>query len=250
MSKKEKIEMMVEGGKAAPGPEMGQKLGPLKIPIPNILKDINAKTEAFKGVKVPVKLIIDTETKEYTIEVGTPPVSELIKKELKLEKGSSTANKMKVGNVGVETLIKIGKMKMDSMYTNKIKSAVKTVAGSCNSMGILVEGKLSTDFNKDLEEGKYDKELKEQKTEISSEKVTLLKEQLEGVQEELRKQAEKLAAEEAVKAAAAAATAPVKAEGEEGAAPAAAEGEKAEKKPDEKATAAKPEAKKEEKPKK
>lgn len=242
--------MMVEGGKATPGPEMGQKLGPLKIPIPNILKDINAKTEAFKGVKVPVKLIIDTETKEYTIEVGTPPVSELIKKELSLEKGSSTANKMKIANIGIETLIKISKMKMDSMYTDKIKSAVKTVAGSCNSMGILVEGKLSSEFNKDLESGKYNKELQEQKTEISPEKAAILKEQLTAAQEELRKQAEKLAAEEAAKAAAAA---PVKVEGAEGeAAPAAAEGEK---KPDEKAAAkekvaAKPEAKKEEKPKK
>jgi len=97
---KETIDMMVEGGKAAPGPDMGQKLGPLKIPIPDVLKAINEKTAAFEGVKVPVKLIIDTDTKEYTIEVGTPPVSELIKKEIGLEKGSSTVNKMKVANVG------------------------------------------------------------------------------------------------------------------------------------------------------
>ena len=200
---KEKIEMMVEGGKAVAGPEIGQKLGPLKIPIPNVLKAINEKTAAFKGVKVPVKLMIDTETKDFTIEVGTPPVSELIKKELGLEKGSATANKMKVANAGVEHLIKIAKMKMESMFTDNLKSAVKTVAGSCNSLGVLVEGKSSVEFNKELEAGKYNKELKEELTTISSEKTAILKQQIDAVQEELKKRAEKLAAEEAAKAAAA-----------------------------------------------
>ncbi len=222
---KEKIEMMVEGGKAVAGPEIGQKLGPLKIPIPNVLKTVNEKTAAFKGVKVPVKLIIDTETKEFTVEVGTPPVSELIKKELGLEKGSATANKLKVANAGIEHLIKIAKMKMDSMFTDSLKAAVKTVAGSCNSLGVLVEGKLSTDFNKDLEAGKFDKELKEEKTTVTPEKTAVLKQQLEAAQEELKKIAEKLAAEEAAKAAASGK--PVEAAGEvkEGEAAPAKEGE-------------------------
>lgn len=195
--------MMVEGGKAVAGPEIGQKLGPLKIPIPNVLKAINEKTSAFKGVKVPVKLIIDTETKDFTIEVGTPPVSELIKKELALEKGSGTPNKMKIANASIEHLIKIANMKKDSMFTNSLKAAVKTIAGSCNSLGVLVEGKTSAEFNKDLEAGKYEKELKEERTTITPEKAAILKEQLEKVQEELKKQAEKLAAEEAAKLAAA-----------------------------------------------
>lgn len=220
---KEKIEMMVEGGKAVAGPEIGQKLGPLKIPIPNVLKLVNEKTAAFKGVKVPVKLIIDTETKDFTVEVGTPPVSELIKKELGLEKGSATANKLKVANAGIEHLIKIAKMKMDSMFTDSLKAAVKTIAGSCNSLGVLVEGKLSTDFNKDLEAGKFDKELKEEITTVTPEKTAVLKQQLEAVQEELKKIAEKLAAEEAAKAAAAGK--PVEAEVKEGEVAPAKEGE-------------------------
>ena len=223
---KEKIEMMVEGGKAVAGAEIGQKLGPMKIPIPNVLKVINEKTAAFKGVKVPVKLIIDTDTKEFTVEVGTPPVSELIKKELGLEKGSATANKLKVANAGVEHLIKIAKMKMDSMFTDSLKAAVKTVAGSCNSLGVLVEGKLSNEFNKDLEAGKFDKEIKEEKTTVSPEKTSQLKIQLDTVQEELRKMAEKIAAEEAAKAAASGATAaPKEGEVKEGEAVPAKEGE-------------------------
>lgn len=223
---KEKIEMMVEGGKAVAGAEIGQKLGPMKIPIPNVLKVINEKTAAFKGVKVPVKLIIDTDTKEFTVEVGTPPVSELIKKELGLEKGSATANKLKVANAGIEHLIKIAKMKMDSMFTDSLKAAVKTVAGSCNSLGVLVEGKLSNEFNKDLEAGKFDKEIKEEKTTVSPEKTSQLKIQLDTVQEELRKMAEKIAAEEAAKAAASGATAaPKEGEVKEGEAVPAKEGE-------------------------
>jgi len=191
---KETIEMLVEGGKATPGPDMGQKLGPLKIPIPDVLKSINEKTAAFEGVKVPVKLIVDTETKEYDIEVGTPPVSELIKKELGIDKGSGTPDKMKVGNAGIENLIKVAKMKMESMYTDNLKAAVRSVAGSCQALGILVEGKLAPAFNKELEEGKYDKEIQEEKTEVSPEKVAMLKEQFEAVQTELKAELEKAAA--------------------------------------------------------
>ena len=112
------------------------------------------------------------------------------------------------------------------MLVNSLKAAVKTVAGSCNSLGVLVEGKLSNEFNKDLEAGKFDKELKEEKTTVSPEKTSQLKQQLDTVQEELRKAAEKLAAEEAAKVAAAGTTAaPKEGEVKEGEAAPAKEGE-------------------------
>lgn len=179
MSKKETIEILVEGGKAKADASMAQKLGPMKINIQEVLKTINEKTNSFGGMKVPVQITVDPETKEFEISVGTPPISELIKKELNLDKGSSFPNKDKVANVGIEHIIKIAKMKESSILHNSVKSVVKTVIGSCNSLGILIEGKEAKEINKDIEEGKYDKEIEKGITEISEEKKKILKHQLD-----------------------------------------------------------------------
>ena len=199
---KETIDLMVEGGKAVAGPAVGQKLGPMKINIADVLAEVNKKTESFKGMQVPVKLIIDTETKTFDVEVGTPPTSELIKKELKIDKGLGEPNKTKVGNLSIEQVIKIVKMKNDSMYTGKIKSAVKSVIGTANSMGILVEGKQAPDLIPKIDGGKFGEEIEQGKTETPEEKVPILNQQLEQVKVDLEKEFEKLKeVEEAEKAA-------------------------------------------------
>ena len=254
MGKQEKIDMMVEGGAAKADASLSQKLGPLKINIADVLKKVNEKTAAFKGMKIPVKLAVDTQTKEVDITVGTPPISELVKHELHLEKGSGMPNKEKVANVGVEQLIKIAKMKGDAMLDRTLKDAVKTIAGSCNSLGILVEGTDSHAFTLDVNHGKYDAVLQQETTTISSDKLQHLQAQLTDAQERLKKEAEKAKAEaEAAVAAAtpttAAPTATTEAkagEKKEGAAPAGGKAEAA--KPEAKA-AAKPEAAKAEKKK-
>lgn len=192
MSKKEKIELLVEGGKAVAGPEVGQKLGPLKISIPDVLSKINEKTSPFKGMKVPVKLFIDTKTKDIEIQVGTPPVSELIKKELSLEKGSGIPNKERTGNISIEQIIKIAKMKQESMFVNDLKAAVKNVIGSCNSMGVLVESIPAKEFVKKIDS--YNDYIKQEKTEVSKEKLDKLKADLEEHQKAYKKQQEKLKA--------------------------------------------------------
>ena len=197
--------MLIEGGKAVATPAIAQSLGPLKINIGNVLSEVNKKTDSFKGMKVPVKLKVNTETKDFKIEIGTPPVSELIKKELGLEKGSGTPNTEKIANIAIEQLIKLVKMKKEGMYINSIKAGIKSIAGSCNSLGVLVEGKTSHEFNKDLDAGKYDDIIKQEKTEILPDKAKLLKQQLVEVQEKIKKELEKLKAlEEAEKAKAAA----------------------------------------------
>src|SRR3989344_7971926 len=112
---KETVEVMVEGGKAATGAQMGQALGPLKVNIQEILKKINEKTSSFSGMKVPIKIIIDLDTKDFEIIVGTPPISELIKNKTSAEKGSGEPNKIKIANFAIEQVIKIAKMKQDSM---------------------------------------------------------------------------------------------------------------------------------------
>ena len=193
----ETITMMVEGGNAVAGPAIGQKLGPLRINVQDVLKKVNEKTFSFKGMQVSVKLKIDTSTKNFEIDVGTPPTSQLIKKELNLEKGAKQSNKEKVANISIEQCIKIAKMKIDSMYTFNLKAAVKSVVGSCNSIGVLIEGNNYVEITKDIEAGKYDNEISSGKTDVSPEKKERLRNQFEEIKTRLAQEAEKLKALEA-----------------------------------------------------
>ena len=77
---KEIIDLLVDGGKATASPSMSQQIGPMGINVQNVIKDVNKKTEMFTGMKVPVKVVIDTSSKSFELEIGTPPTSELIKK--------------------------------------------------------------------------------------------------------------------------------------------------------------------------
>ena len=202
MSKKETIEILIEGGKAKADASLAQKLGPMKINIQDVLKTVNEKTDSFKGMKVPVQVIVD---QQFEISVGTPPISELIKKELNLQKGSSFPNKDKVANIGIEQAIKIAKMKESSILHNSLKSVVKTVIGSCNALGILVEGKEAKDINKEIDSGRYNKEINETRISVSEEKRKTLQEQLEAFKKQYAGEVEILRAKMKEKAEAVAA---------------------------------------------
>ncbi len=197
----EKIDLLIEGGNAKPDAAIAQRLGPLKINISQVMQDINEKTKDFKGMKVPVKVIVDTDTKDVSFTIGKPPVSELIKKEINIPKGSGTPNKEKVANIAIEQIIKVAKMKQDSLLSKSLKSSVKMVIGSCNSMGILVEGKTAPEANEEIEKGNFNKQLESESTEVSEDKVKKLSKQLSEVQEELKIELEKeKALEEELKA--------------------------------------------------
>ncbi len=185
---KEKVEVMVEGGKASAGPAMGQKFGPLGVNIQAILEEINKKTADFKGMKVPVIVLVDTKDKSFELEIGTPPVSELIKKEIGLDKGTGLQKVKKVGNIAMEQVIKVAKMKSDSMLSKDLKATVKSVIGSCGTLGILIEGKIPVEINEDVDAGKFDEMINAGKTEVDEEKKKKLKEDLERVNKELEKE--------------------------------------------------------------
>lgn len=155
----EKLEVLVDGGKATPGPPLGPALGPLGVNIVEILKAINEKTKSFEGMKVPVILLVDPKTKAYTIEVGTPPTSALIAKELRVEKGSGDPGKTRVGNLSLPQAIKIANMKTDVMLAKTLKGRVLEVVGTCVSMGVTVEGKPAKEFTQDVQAGKHDRHL-------------------------------------------------------------------------------------------
>ncbi|MBT4334671.1 50S ribosomal protein L11 [archaeon] len=185
---KEIVEIMIEGGKASPGPQMGQSFGPLGVNIQDILGEINNQTKDFAGMKVPVTVSVDTETKEFEIEVGTPPVSELIKKELNIKKGSSLPHVEKVGNLAIEQVIKIARMKSSSLLTNSLKASMRSVIGSCVPMGVLVEGMSPVEAGLEVEAGKYDELIKNETTEVDPEKISKLSEQLKTANNELEEE--------------------------------------------------------------
>jgi len=166
MGEKETLELLVEGGKASPGPTTAPKLSAYKLNVGEVFKKINEMTKDYEGMKVPVKIIIDKETKEYEIKIGTPPTSSLIKKELgidvaKITEEEKAAGKTSVGNLTFEQCVKIAKMKMNDLLAKDFKSAVKQVLGTANSMtGVLVEGKRPKEIIKEIDEGKWDHALK------------------------------------------------------------------------------------------
>jgi large subunit ribosomal protein L11 len=155
----EKIEVLVDGGKATPGPPLGPALGPLGVNIVEIIKAINEKTKAFEGMKVPVLLLVDPKTKAFTVEVGTPPTSALIQKELGLEKGSGDPGKTKVGNLGIPQAVKIANMKTDAMQGRTLRARVLEVVGTCVSMGVTVDGRPAKEVSKEIRAGKFDRQL-------------------------------------------------------------------------------------------
>jgi len=187
-----KIELLVEAGKATATPQLAQQVGPLGIKIPDLLQEINKKTESFKGMKVPVEININEKTKEFSIKVGTPPTSQLIFKELNVQKGSPKPNKIKIGNLSIEQVIKIAKMKKEDMFVKSLKQAVKTIAGSCNSLGVLIENKTGAEICKEIDQGKFDPEIKEEKTTPTPEKLEKLKEFFSKVKEKQRPEEEKI----------------------------------------------------------
>lgn len=164
---KEIIELLVEGGKASPDPNSAQKLSAYKLNIGDVFKKVNEKTEIYKGMQVPAKIIIDKDTKEVEIEVGIPPVSSMIKKEIGIEKAKFTeedteAGKTVLGSITMEQCVKIAKMKMDEMLVKYLKSGVKQVVGTaCSMTGVQVEEKSPKEVLQEIDEGKWDELLRE-----------------------------------------------------------------------------------------
>ncbi|MEL7670061.1 50S ribosomal protein L11 [Methanobacterium sp.] len=156
---KETVEILIEGGKATPGPPLGPAIGPLGINMMQVVEQINEKTSDFDGMKVPVKVIVDVGTKAFEIEVGTPPTTALIKDELNIEKGSQDPGLDKVADLSIEQALKVARMKFSALLSNDYKMATKEVVGTCVSMGLTVEGKDPKTVQKEIDEGIYDDKL-------------------------------------------------------------------------------------------
>ena len=156
MSEKKVVEALVNGGQATAGPPLGPTLGPLGLNVLAVVKKINEATQDYAGMKVPIKIVIDSETKEFEVTVGTPTTSALIVSELKIEKGSGTASTQKVGNLTIDQVVRIAKMKRAELLAKTLKAATKEILGVCVSMGVTAEGKDPREVQREIDEGKYD----------------------------------------------------------------------------------------------
>ena len=124
---KKVVEALVAGGQATAGPPLGPALGPLGVNVLSIVNKINEVTKDYAGMKVPVKVIVDPDTKQFEVTVGTPTASALIVSELKIEKGSGTPSTAKVGNLTIDQVVRIAKMKRAELLAKTLKGATKEI---------------------------------------------------------------------------------------------------------------------------
>ena len=159
MANKQTISSLVTGGEASAGPPLGPALGPMGVNILQIISAINEQTKEFQGMKIPVTVLVDADTKKWEIEVGIPSASALLLKEAGIQKGSGTSGTEWVGEVSADMIAKIAKVKLETSYASSLKSVAKQIVGTCVSLGIKVEGKTPKEFTAEINEGKWDSKL-------------------------------------------------------------------------------------------
>jgi len=155
MTEKKIVELLVSGGQATAGPPLGPALGPLGLNILLVVNRINELTRDYAGMKVPVKVAVDVENKEFEVTVGTPTAAALVVSELKVEKGSGTPNSVKVGDLSMDQVVRIARIKRAELLAGDLKSAAKEVLGTCVSMGVTIEGKDPREVQKEIDAGKF-----------------------------------------------------------------------------------------------
>jgi large subunit ribosomal protein L11 len=134
------IKLQIPAGKANPSPPVGPALGQRGLNIMEFCKAFNAQTQSMEpGLMLPV-VITAFADKSFTFVLKTPPATVLIKKAIKLEKGSGKPNSDKVGKITRTQIEEIAKLKMKDLTAADLDAAVKTIAGSARSMGVTVEG--------------------------------------------------------------------------------------------------------------
>jgi len=134
------IKLQVPAGKANPSPPIGPALGQRGLNIMEFCKAFNAQTQKMEpGLMLPV-VITAYADKSFTFIMKSPPASVLIKKALKLDKGSKTPHTEKVGKLTRKQAEEIAKVKQPDLTAADMDAAVRTIAGSARSMGVEVEG--------------------------------------------------------------------------------------------------------------
>jgi len=152
----QKVSSLVTGGAASAGPPLGPALGPLGVNIMEVIKAINDKTKDFEGMKVPVTVVVDSDTKKYEIEIGIPSAAALIMKEAGIKKGSGASGTEWAGDVTMDSIVKVANTKLEKSYASSLKAVTKSIIGTCVALGVKVEGKTPKEMTAEINEGKWD----------------------------------------------------------------------------------------------
>lgn len=129
------VKLQCNAGKANPSPPVGPALGQHGVNIMQFCKEFNARTKDQEGLVIPVLITVYSD-RSFTFITKTPPASILVKKTLKLEKGSSVPNRDKVGKITQAQVLEIAKVKLPDLYATTEAAAARTIAGTCRSMGV------------------------------------------------------------------------------------------------------------------
>ena len=132
------IKLQLPAGKATPQPPVGPALGQYGVSIPNFTKEFNERTKNDIGLIIPVIITVYAD-RSFTFVTKTPPAAVLIKKACGIESGSGVPNKTKVASITKEQVQKIAEQKMPDLNAANIESAMSMIAGTCRSMGVIVE---------------------------------------------------------------------------------------------------------------
>lgn len=159
MSNNQSIEALVTGGKATAGPPLGPALGPLGINIMDVINKINESTKNFEGMKIPITVNIDPDSKKWNVVVGIPSTSALILKEAEIKKGTNSPKEKWVADINFEQVIKISKVKINSSYGKTLKTVTKEIIGTCLSTGVKVNGKTPKEIINEINNGMWDNKL-------------------------------------------------------------------------------------------
>jgi large subunit ribosomal protein L11 len=152
-------EALIEGGKASAGPPIAPVLGPTGVNLYQIVTRINEMTAELKGLKVPVTIVVDDDTKEFDIEVGLPPTSALILKEVAMEKGTGATGTEVTGDITFDQVINVVRAKDKDLLGSSLSNQIKSILGTCVSMGVTVDGKDARIVQQEIDQGLYAEKL-------------------------------------------------------------------------------------------
>jgi len=133
------VKLQIPAGKANPAPPVGTALGPHGLNIQDFCTQFNNQTKELGDTIIPVVLTI-FEDRSFSFITKSPPAAVLIKKAIKLKKGSGVPHRDKVGTINRAQLEEIAKVKMEDLNANDMDAAVKIIAGTARSMGVKVQG--------------------------------------------------------------------------------------------------------------
>ena len=132
------IKLQIAAGKATPAPPVGPALGQHGVNIMGFCKEFNEKTAKDAGLIIPVVITVYAD-KSFSFITKTPPAPVLIKKACKIEKASGVPNKNKVATISKDAIRQIAETKMPDLNAASIEAAMSMIAGTCRSMGVVVE---------------------------------------------------------------------------------------------------------------